>query len=104
MKNSTKFDELINNYINDYVKKFLNRWTFGEFIIYYGGDEEPIIEYDYEDQILWIDKIFFGTLVDIFSLDEKEAVSKIFLWFEAQEDCIVKSIKIPSRGMYTVNS
>ena len=92
-----KLDKLIFEVIDDYLK-FKNRHSFDSFIIYSevnNNDDDPTIEYDYEDGRLFINKNFVMLIADMFGLTPKQAQLKIYDWFALTEDVFPEYMESP---------
>lgn len=80
--------DLMSNYLND--KLGPNQSMFDSFIVLYkssDNDEEGcIIEYDYDDGRLYIDRTFLEFFSRLFPTDEDESMQFIKDWFERRYD------------------
>jgi len=86
-----KLDKLIFDVIDSYLKNRANT-DFSSYIVYYssGNDEEVLVEYDYDDGRLYIEKDFLMLISNMFGLTEKEGQIKIHDWFIFTEGITAK--------------
>lgn len=87
----------IKKYVNDYLDdRFLNTALHtGSFIIVsdiYDVEEEPSLEYDYEDGRLYINEMFLENINSIFPVGFEKSTELIKDWFESKYDVTVKYI------------
>jgi hypothetical protein len=92
-----KLNKLIFEFIDDFLKK--NRQSFDSFIIYSFevnyNEDDPTIEYDYEDGRLFIHKNFVMLIANMFGLTPQQSQLKIYDWFTVTEGVFPKFMESP---------
>ena len=88
-------EKVLNDYINDNVESFDNFIIISDNT---GNDNdfeivEPFFEYDYTDGRLFVrDDVLHG-FIDMFAINEKQAIENISSWFQKKFDVEVKFVE-----------
>jgi hypothetical protein len=100
-----KFNTLIENFIDNYIRTTYDRTQFDNFIVYSAGETEfgfddVKIEFDSEDGRLYLDKDFVMTIMNLFGLTPLESQIKIHEWFEDYEGISANYVDTPGIGLH----